>query len=348
MDTLILDDALPYWAEPFYDGDTLQLSRQGTEILDWMEKLGTAQGTACAQAIRDWDIAKARENGLTELSAQWRTQSRAPHEVGQLLVAAAAPTECLPCQQMALDDPDPEPEPVEVTPEGLWEGCIGVEGQLTGDGRLIDLDALRWDDEEQLALGTTPLRYVPIDVGAHDGAQVVGRILSIERRPGGILWAKGDLDLDSEVGREAHRQLDKKLTTGVSMDLDDVSFEVRVAEEIAEQVEVALESDTDEPVMPVAREANDDGTVTVVKINSDDEIRVTTDGRIRAATIVAIPAFAEARIGLVASAWAYNPRQARVPEGHGRYSGRWVAMPTHYGRSMSEIRQFVEREGTHD
>ena len=39
-----------------------------------------------------------------------------------------------------------------------------------------------------------------------------------------------------------------------------------------------------------------DGKVVMMEVNSDDEIMVTTSGRIRAATLVAITAFAEARI----------------------------------------------------
>ena len=44
---------------------------------------------------------------------------------------------------------------------------------------------------------------------------------------------------------------------------------------------------------------SDDGRVTVVDMDANDELMVTTDARIRAATLVAIPAFADARIGLL-------------------------------------------------
>ena len=69
-----------------------------------------------------------------------------------------------------------------------WSGVIGVEGELTGDGRLIEHNALRW---EGLPL---KLRYVASDVGAHDGAVVVGNIDTIERREGGAIWAAGYFD----------------------------------------------------------------------------------------------------------------------------------------------------------
>lgn len=164
----------------------------------------------------------------------------------------------------------------------LWAGTIVVEGELTGDGRYIEPGALRW---ESLPI---PLRYAPVDTGGHQGAEVVGRILTIDRQSDGRITATGDFDTASEVGREAARQVRDGLTQGVSVDLDSVSFEVRVARELIEGLE--------EPRVIEEAETDDEGRVTVVEISMDDEVMATTDARIRAATIVAIPAFAEARI----------------------------------------------------
>lgn len=156
-----------------------------------------------------------------------------------------------------------------------------MENTMTGDGRLIEAGALTWDDLP------IPLRYVSSDVGAHDGAQVVGMITEIHR-DGDRIMGSGPFDLNSPHGAEASRQVAEGLTTGVSMDLDDVSFEIRVAADLLSAPDI--EADTDE-----------DGRVTVVEIASDDEVMVTTSGRIRAATIVAIPAFAEAKIAPVSN-----------------------------------------------
>lgn len=180
-----------------------------------------------------------------------------------------------------------------------WSGVIGVEGELTGDGRLIEANALRW---ENLPL---PLRYVSSDVGSHDGAVVVGRITEIHRAADGQIMGSGDFDATSVVGLEAIRQVAEGLTNGVSMDLDDVSFEVRVAEDLMGGEggfpmflsRLAAEDDPD-AIDPEAPKADADGRIVVAEINSTDEVRVTTDGRIRAATIVAIPAFAGAQIHL--------------------------------------------------
>jgi hypothetical protein len=214
------------------------------------------------------------------------------------LLSLTAEAGCLPCQQrqqgtttMTFAEEAPPPAPVEAG----WAGTIGMEGELTGDGRLIEKNALRWEDLP------IPLRYVPSDVGAHDGAQVVGRINSITRGQNGTITAEGDFDTSSDVGREAMRQVGEGLTTGVSMDLDDVSFEIRVAADVMEDDGLFfpfLLSDAsdieDSPELPT----DDDGRVTIMEINSDDEVSVTTSGRIRAATIVAIPAFSGAQIHL--------------------------------------------------
>lgn len=190
-------------------------------------------------------------------------------------------------QTLALD---PTPTPGAVT----WSGVIGVEGELTGDGRFIEASALRWEDLP------IPLRYAAVDMGGHDGAEVVGRILTITRGSDGLINATGDFDMDSPVGAEAARHVDKGLTQGISMDLDTVSFEVRVAKELLEGdggffgPMFAVEDDetATEP------EVDSEGRVTVMEIKADDEVMVTTDARVRASTLVAIPAFARAKIAL--------------------------------------------------
>ena len=194
---------------------------------------------------------------------------------------------------LMTDEPEAEVEPTKDDDEvdgALWEGIIGVENQLTGDGRLIELNALRWDN---LPL---PFRHVAADSGAHAGAVVVGRITHVERQENGDIYARGDFDMDSEQGREAARQVAEGLTTGVSMDLDDVSFELRLKGEVYEEEMLRIEKGAEE----VVREKDDDGRVILQKGASDDEVQVTTDARIRAATLLSIPAFEPARIALAA------------------------------------------------
>ena len=169
-----------------------------------------------------------------------------------------------------------------------WSGVIGMEGRPTGDGRLMEADSLYWDDLP------IPLRYVGQDSGAHDGAVVVGQIRTIAR-DGDRITAEGTFDLDSVDGREAARQVEEKLTNGISMDLDDVSFEIRIAAELLDDPDEGMVEESG--AVPVEEGAAEAGShVTVAKFNSDDELQVVTEGRIRAATIVAIPAFVEAEI----------------------------------------------------
>jgi hypothetical protein len=200
---------------------------------------------------------------------------------------------------------------VEVTEDGdgglvgTWEGVLAVEGSPTGDGRLMAPGSLRW---AELPL---PLRWVKQDSGEHKGAVTVGRILDIKRF-GREIRGRGDLDLESEEGRELARLMagdeDGPLMNGVSIDLDDVDVEVRVAAEVAEQMGTDLtkllggDDEDDDDGEGEAPEVDDEGRMTVKRLSSDDEMMVTTDGRIRAATVVQIPAFAEARLSLVPSA----------------------------------------------
>lgn len=166
-----------------------------------------------------------------------------------------------------------------------WKGIIGFEDQPTGDGRLIESGGLFWDLDNP-----TAMRHVAKDVGAHDGASTVGKFVTIERRDNGEVYAEGTFDLGSATGREASRQLSEGFTTGVSMDLDSIAMELRVAKDV-------LNSMQDEPVEVDAGEGEDEnGMVTVAVINPDDELSVMTAARIRGATMVAIPAFAGAVI----------------------------------------------------
>ena len=166
------------------------------------------------------------------------------------------------------------------TPEGAWEGVIAREGEQTGDGRLIEDGALRWDELP------IPLRVAFKDVGGHDGAEVCGRIETVERREGGDIYATGTFDLGSAVGMEAYRQVSEQMSNGVSIDTDDVTFRIMARADL-----VAADDDaTPEP------ETDAEGRVKVATRSSSDEVTVIESARLRAATLVAVPAFASARV----------------------------------------------------
>lgn len=172
-----------------------------------------------------------------------------------------------------------------------WSGVVVVEDILTGDGRLIERNALRWDLP-------APLRIVFSDAGAHDNAQIAGRILSLEREDDGKIRASGDFDLGSEPGREAARLVAEGYKTGVSVDLDDSVMEVRVRPEMVATEDEEVVIDIAAGVTAAAGDPDNGERETVSTSNTDDEILVITSARIRAATLVDIPAFAEAHIGI--------------------------------------------------
>lgn len=179
-------------------------------------------------------------------------------------------------------DTVPEPDTAaSASPAGRWEGVIAREGEMTGDGRLIENGALRWDDLP------IPLRVAFKDVGGHDGAEVCGRIETIERREGGDIYATGTFDLGSAVGAEAFRQVSEQMSNGVSIDTDDVTFRIMAKADMSG-------ADVADPSS--AGEAGPDGRVKVAAMSSSDELTVIESARLRAATLVAVPAFATARV----------------------------------------------------
>lgn len=167
--------------------------------------------------------------------------------------------------------------------DARWEGILVFEELATGDGRFINAGALKWEE------GPLPLRWAPTDVGAHGGAVVVGLIETLERRNNGI-YATGFVDTSSEYGAKCYDLMCKGMLAGVSVDLDDMDIEVRIkAEKIAE-----IEAEG-------KKREESGGYITVAKASTDDEMMVVLDARIRAATLVDIPAFKDACIHLVSA-----------------------------------------------
>ena len=196
-----------------------------------------------------------------------------------------------------VPEPDPAPTPDAEAPDGRWEGVIAREGEMTGDGRLIEAGALRWDDLP------IPLRVAFKDIGGHDGAEVCGRIETVERRDNGDIYATGTFDLGSAVGTEAYRQVSEQMSNGVSIDTDDVTFRIMARADMPE-ADVA-DSDNGEDGEP-----DPDGRVKVAAMSSSDELLVIEAARLRAATLVAVPAFATARVYAAGKA----PNTSETPE----------------------------------
>lgn len=114
-----------------------------------------------------------------------------------------------------------------------WEGVLAPEGVPTGDGRMFEPNSIRVADTP------LPLMWARSLEGGHDGAVVVGTIEDV-RRENGLLYGEGRIDLDSVDGREAARQIRAGFQSGVSVDLDDVSLEMRVAADVLDDLTVEV------------------------------------------------------------------------------------------------------------
>lgn len=184
--------------------------------------------------------------------------------------------------------------------EARWTGELGYENEFTGDGRFINKGALRWD-EAQMPM---PLRWAPTDLGGHGGAMVIGLIETLEVKGGKVL-ATGFIDTSTEYGLKAQQGLAAGTLKGVSLDLDDMDMEVRVKEELVkandEMMAALFDENAPAPKAPEREAADENGYVKVFEGSTDDEVMHVTDARIRAATLVDIPAFANAYVALVAS-----------------------------------------------
>lgn len=148
-----------------------------------------------------------------------------------------------------------------------WHGILTVEGIDTGDGRYFAPNSLTWP-EEHFPL---PLRWQQLDVGEHKQSVRVGNIERIERRPvAGVpdvfeIWGHGTFDVEDEHGVKIRNKMGRGYASGNSVDVDSIS-----------NANVEL----------------------VFAEGGDVETTIFHKGRIRATTLVDIPAFVEAKLHL--------------------------------------------------
>jgi hypothetical protein len=157
---------------------------------------------------------------------------------------------------------------------GEWEGILAVEGVETGDGRKFSQGSLKWAEPP------IPLMWTPQNLGAHNGSVMAGRIDKVWRDPANaaIIRGRGVFDLEGEHGREAYRQVKDGFLKGISIDPDSIA-DPDIEMQFDPQFE---EEDSGQPV-PLMRKPS---------------LTIFHGGRIRAATLVQIPAFVEAQIAL--------------------------------------------------
>lgn len=229
-----------------------------------------------------WD-AEAEEcvpgEGEQETTASRRTQNFADKTKTKKSPAGgdAADDECPEGQH--LDEESGECVPDEELSGNVdVQGVAVVEGSWTGDGRQFALGALAWPDpaETNLAL---QWQKEGSHGGQHDNTVNVGWLTSLER-DGDRILVTGTIDTDSADGAELARGLAKRGRFGVSIVADNPD-DSEIEFVYPEECDAALENDEVDEELPMA--------CFMPKA-------IFHSGRIRALTIVDVPAFVEAYI----------------------------------------------------
>lgn len=188
--------------------------------------------------------------------------------------------ECVPMTEMETLAVKSE-QAMKEAPAGTWEGVLVVEGVRTGDGRKFAINSISWAEPP------LPLRWKKEDAhgGQNDVTVSVGRIDSVWR-DGPRVMGRGVFDLGSPDGTEAHRRMEAGFLKGVSIDADDITDA---------DVELIW------PEKPDAGKTDgldDEAADLIEMLFMSPEETIFHAGRIRAATLVDIPAFVEAYIKL--------------------------------------------------
>lgn len=164
-----------------------------------------------------------------------------------------------------------------------WEGPLAVEGIVTGDGREFAEGALTWADLP------VPLRWNIEDSHGGEARTKAVNVGRIDRmwRDGNRIMGAGVLDLSDDNGRRAHAKIEGKFLRGVSIDADSIADA---------DVEMVWPDD-------VNAGTEEEGDLFEMLFAQPEKV-IFHGGRIRAATLVDIPAFAEAYIALLDEAGA--------------------------------------------
>lgn len=192
------------------------------------------------------------------------------------------------------DDEDEDTDDDDMTGGTPVSGVIVIEGEPTGDDRMIEAGALTWD--------TLPIPIIFDREDSDHTGMTVGRITDISRQ-GNDIVASGELsdseDAETQAAVLRVTELLEEGAVGVSIALDNESAEIRVSAEAVEQIEEEIEA-IEEGELPDI-ETDDEGRQIVARWEAGEELYVVTSARIRHVAIVDTPAFAEAKLAIAAS-----------------------------------------------
>lgn len=181
----------------------------------------------------------------------------------------------------AEDDEMPDGEGMDYAGStAAWEGVLAVEGIVTGDGREFAEGALKWADLP------IPLRWNKEDSHGGEPHTVAVNVGRIDRvwRDGNKVMGAGVLNLAEQDGQRVHDLIKGEFLRGVSIDADSIADA---------DVEFVWPDDVNQG----AGEEGEDGLLEM--LFAQPEKVIFHGGRIRAATLVDIPAFAEAYVALL-------------------------------------------------
>lgn len=195
-----------------------------------------------------------------------------------------------------------------------WRGPIVQTGVQTGDGRIIASGALTWEVPLPLAWMVGGTQH--IDMASE--APVIGVIDTIETEDAnGVIMAGGYIDDEIPEGAEMIRMLETGSAShgdrmGISVDMDDMAIEIieQLEEADGEDVEATVLASVEgiltragrllvpAGMVAAAGEPMPDDGVVVWEDAQDDVLMNVTRARLRGATLVATPAFADMFIEL--------------------------------------------------
>lgn len=254
-------------------------------------------GGDCADS--EWAVVK---QGSGESVGCHDTEESAQAQVAAIMASEDADESAAPTGASASTSGfqvTPVEQPVETSSDDSgrfvpWSGVIALEGTPTGDGREFAHGALTWAE-------------LPVPLGwmyerSHGGMPTdkvtnVGMIDTIERGEGGLIVATGRIDLMTERGWSVAQMMgtrqDPGSLAGISIDADDPDDPQGMNVEYVFPEECPL-TESGAPDLDAAYEEGDDLDLKCMMPSK----MVFHSGRIRAATLVDIPAFVEARIFL--------------------------------------------------
>lgn len=193
-----------------------------------------------------------------EATGEWPAEKGVESSMSHPLVAAKKPKKEESIPPIAVDETDEQ----QAYSDEPWEGVLTVEGVESGDGRIFSFGSLDW------ATLPMPLMYQPANVGGHNASIVAGEIQKAYRK-GNEIFGTGVVYANELAGQHGDGIRNMMKTGGVSVDVDKVK---------------------DADVEMVFADGDEGGFM------AKPEITVFHRGRIRGATLVAFPAFVEAKL----------------------------------------------------